>query len=1370
MIVIDLVYNLSVLIALSVLSGFIDTRYSRAQLKGKILQGLLFGVTAIIGMLYPFHLAEGIIFDGRSIVISLCALFFGPVSGSISAVVAIIFRQYLGGGGAIVGSSVILSSFLIGLYFFQRRKRQDIKYFTNFQLYIFGLAVNTVMLILFLMLPYKDMIGMYKVLLPTILGVYPFASLLIGKILLDQEEKQSYINKLKTSEERWQFALEGAGDGVWDWDASSDKVFFSHQWKAMLGYNDNEVENTFEAWEKLLHPDDKANVFEELDKHFNGEIPLYQSEQRLKCKDGSYKWILDRGKVIQWDNDGKPIRIIGTHTDISERIFAEIVLKESEEKYRTILKSAIDGFWMLDKNGWLLEVNDTYCKMSGYTMQELLSLNISDLVYNETSLDLTIHRQKIKENGEDRFESIHRRKDGSVFDVELSVQYKETNGGRWVAFLKDITEQKISEKKLIESQERFKLAFETSPDAVNINRMSDGLYLEINEGFTRTTGYTKEDVIGKTSLEINIWENPDDRAKLVSGLKNGGHVTNLETKFRLKNGNIIYGLMSASIILLKNEPHIISITRDITERKYAEDKIRENEEIFRELLKHSPVYIFFKDENIRSIRLSKNYEQMLNMPLENMIGKNIDELFPSDLAKNILADDKKILQKGELIRVEEELNGHFYTTIKFPIKIEGKPRYIAGFTIDITERKKAEEALLESKILFQTLANVSPVGIFRTDANGYTTYVNPRWCNISGLSFEDGLGNGWLKAVHPDDRETIKKGWQDSTTIKAESYADYRFLKNDGSIRWVMGQAIPEKNSENQVVGYIGTITDITDRKHAEETLRGNEEKMRTIVEGTPHLFFYTQNTKAELTYISPTVEKISGYSPDKWLKTKDWFTTDSKINKLAKERTRAHLRGEHFSESINIEIFHSNGDIVTLEVFETPIYQNGKVVGLQGVAHDITDRKRAEEEIRKLFRGVEQSPASVVITDVKGNIEYVNKKFCDVTGYDYDEIIGNNQSLLGTGERSEEEDMEMWDTILSGKDWHGEFHNKKKNGELYWESASISPIQNEIGEITHFIEIKEDITEKKKMIDELISAKEKAEEMSRLKSNFLANMSHELRTPLVGILGYADYLRREVNSQDIKNMAETIFNSGARLSETLNLILDLSKFETEKKDIKYQKIEIISISKEIIALFNEVARKKQIELKLLFNHEPIIINFDQRAFRSIITNLVNNAIKFTSEGSVVCDIALSNNSVVIKVIDTGIGIAKNDFQIIFDEFRQASEGYSRNFEGSGLGLSITKKLVDKFGGTISIESEVGKGSTFIVELPYANDEIIPNNQTITKLEETRDMRMQKQEKPIALLVDDDPIVFQVMKRYTSEYIQLETAFKCRSCHTNVSK
>jgi PAS domain S-box-containing protein len=1238
MIKIDLIYNLAVLIALSALSGFIELRFSRNEIKGKILQGVLFGMTAMIGMLYPFHLTKGIIFDGRSIVISLCTLFFGPVPGSIASSIAITYRIYLGGGGVLTGSLVILSSFIIGALFYYRKIKTADNKFSNFQLYIFGLLVNGITLILFSILPFNDKIEMYMILFPTVLGIYPLATLLIGKILLDQEEKQIFLNKITESEERWQFALEGAGDGVWDWNVKTNEVYFSKQWKAMLGYSDNEINNHFAAWENLLHPEDKAGVLAEIDKHIKGETSSYQSVQRLKCKDGSYKWILDRGKILKRDAHGEPLRIIGTHSDISDDKEAEIAAKESEQKYKRIVEHTPDGV-IIHSKGKTLYANPAAAKMIGAESAEhLLEIPVMNFVHPDSMESVITRLKKILETGEtsDFVEEklIKLNKETLIAEIiGIPIQYKGKTAIQTI--VRDITERKKAELALKESEEKFKLAFQTSPDSVNINRLSDGLFIAINEGFTRITGYTEEDIFSKTSLEINIWVNPEDRTKLIQELKKNGRVTNLEAKFRFKNDHIVFGLMSASIISINNELCIISITRDISERKIVEEALQEN------------------------------------------------------------------------------------------------------------------------------------------------------------------------------------------------------------------------------------------------------ERKMRTIVEGTPHLFFYTQNSNAELTYISPTVEQISGYTVDEWLNRKDWFTTDSKINQLAREKTHSHLKGKFAIEPTLIEIYHSNGNIITLEVFETSVFKDGKVIGLQGVAHDITERKKveeeilqsektfsemfhkspasiiltvpnegtildvneaflkgtyylkdevighstlelglfddlddrkqilymlntfgsvsdfecrfrdkngkiiiallsivfikqkgktvqlntviditerktAEEEIRKLYRGVEQSPASVLITNTDGDIEYVNKKFCEVTGYSYDEIIGKNPRILSSGEKTREEYKQVWDTILSGNDWRGEFHNRRKNGELFWESAAISPIQNEKGEITHFIGIKEDITEKKRMIDALVNAKEKAEEINQLKSNFLSNMSHELRTPLVGILGYADFLRQEIESGELKDMADTIYNSGKRLSETLNLILDLSQFERDQKSFEFQKIDLVRKAKEVVTLFKETARKKGLELKTSFNRESIIVNFDERAFYSILNNLINNALKFTSEGSVTSSIYVKYNFIEIKVSDTGIGIAECDQRIIFEEFRQASEGFSRNFEGSGLGLSITRKLIEKIGGNISVESEVGKGSTFTVKLPLT---IVEEDKKYigpgSSLNHFAPEQLTK--KPLALLVDDDPFVYQIMKRYISEYINLET-------------
>jgi two-component system, sensor histidine kinase and response regulator len=304
---------------------------------------------------------------------------------------------------------------------------------------------------------------------------------------------------------------------------------------------------------------------------------------------------------------------------------------------------------------------------------------------------------------------------------------------------------------------------------------------------------------------------------------------------------------------------------------------------------------------------------------------------------------------------------------------------------------------------------------------------------------------------------------------------------------------------------------------------------------------------------------------------------------------------------------------------------------------------------------------------------------------------------------------------------------------------------------------VKERTKELENKNTELIAAKEKAEVMTNLKSNFLANMSHELRTPLVGINGFADFLRQELVNPELKFMAENIYISGSRLSETLNLILDLSLLESGKMVFKFQMINIVSVTEEIISLFKEAALKKNLSLVSSFNQPALFINADERGVRSIITNLINNAIKYTKEGGITINISLKDSFVELKVKDSGIGIAEEYHKAIFEEFRQVSVGFSRNFEGTGLGLNITKKLVEKFGGAISVDSELGKGSTFIVTLPLTINGEKKEQGKVLEKSAVEVLTAKKSAKPVVLLVDDDPFVYMVVKKYTEGQIELET-------------
>jgi two-component system, sensor histidine kinase and response regulator len=319
------------------------------------------------------------------------------------------------------------------------------------------------------------------------------------------------------------------------------------------------------------------------------------------------------------------------------------------------------------------------------------------------------------------------------------------------------------------------------------------------------------------------------------------------------------------------------------------------------------------------------------------------------------------------------------------------------------------------------------------------------------------------------------------------------------------------------------------------------------------------------------------------------------------------------------------------------------------------------------------------------------------------------------------------------------------------WDESEISILKAAAGSIGGAIE-------RERTNNELIAAKENAEEMNRLKSNFLANMSHELRTPLIAILGYAELLASESENNDTRSILETIHSGGTRLLETLNLILDLSKIESGKVIISPEHVNIREMISETVELFKTLALKKGIYLKANYNDDNLIILLDKRFLRSVLNNLIGNAIKFTNKGGVTIDIALNRETAAtelyLKISDTGIGIPESSRKVIFDSFRQASEGFNRQYEGTGLGLTITKKYVELMNGTIDVESEVGKGTDFIVMIPVVeavSQEAESNNREYTAIPEVTG-------KPKVIFVDDDAASRSVLSLFLRKLYDVDVA------------
>ena len=379
---------------------------------------------------------------------------------------------------------------------------------------------------------------------------------------------------------------------------------------------------------------------------------------------------------------------------------------------------------------------------------------------------------------------------------------------------------------------------------------------------------------------------------------------------------------------------------------------------------------------------------------------------------------------------------------------------------------------------------------------------------------------------------------------------------------------------------------------------------------------------------------------------------------------------------------------------------------GTASVRIDITEQKHSEEELRKLSRAVEQSPASVMITDTNGVITYVNPKFEDATGYTAIEAIGQRPQIIGSGEKNADAYDQLWKTISSGGEWRGEFHNKRKDGTLFWEYASISPIKNERGEITSYVAVKEDITDRKNVISELMSAKEQAELASHAKTQFLANMSHELRTPLNAIIGFSEMIMREmfgpVGNSKYLEYNKDIPDSGQHLLELITDILDMSKIESGNLHLNESPVEISRIAQACQKLINSRAYDKDISLLSDLPYPSPVVMADSVRLKQIFINLLTNSVKYTPRGGAI-SMALGiddRGGLQISITDTGIGMTEEDIPRALEPFSQIADIMSAPSEGVGLGLYLTRSLVEMHGGELQIDSTLGHGTTVTVHLP----------------------------------------------------------------------
>jgi len=516
-----------------------------------------------------------------------------------------------------------------------------------------------------------------------------------------------------------------------------------------------------------------------------------------------------------------------------------------------------------------------------------------------------------------------------------------------------------------------------------------------------------------------------------------------------------------------------------------------------------------------------------------------------------------------------------------------------------------------------------------------------------------------------------------------------------------------KRDEKEHLALLVAERTHELEKSHSEmlklvEELKSSEMRYRRLFESATDGILIINPETEEIVDANQFLIDLLGYSHDYLIGRKFW-DVGALMNVLACRVAFAKLKKKGYTRLDDLQIKSFNGKIIHVELVSN-IYFADKVKVVQCNIRDISARKKAEEQVWTLGKAIEQGPSSIIITNQKGEIEFVNKKFISNTQYHFKEVKGKYPRVFNPGHLSEKNYEDLWKKIQKGITWRGEVQNRRKDKTMYWEDTIISALINpENNTICNYVLIMNDMTEKKQMLDDLIAAKEKAEESDRLKSAFLANISHEIRTPLNCIIGFSDLLLDPKFDTDKKvEFAQMINSSGTNMLSMINDILDISKIEAGQLAIKKDVFSVNRLVSNVQKEYSYKAAEKGLTLGLDFMSptKEIYINSDASKLKQILVNLVVNAIKFSKDGHIEIGFKAKENVLEFHVKDAGIGIPKEYHEKIFDRFRQVESDYTREYGGNGLGLAISKSIVEMLGGKIWLDSEVGLGSVFYFTIP----------------------------------------------------------------------
>lgn len=1008
-------------------------------------------------------------------------------------------------------------------------------------------------------------------------------------------------------------------------------------------------------------------------------------------------------------------------TLLANEVVSQIVSRKKnaeKDKLEKMFNLSIDLKCAAGTDGYFKKLNPAFTLTLGWTIEELLAKPFYDFIHPD---DVTTTSNEIKKlaTGEKtiNFENRFITKNGDYLPISWNAISDEITGELY-AVGRDISERKKAEEKLTEYKHFF---YNTANFSCIAN--VEGYFEVINSNFEKALGYSERELLESQFLSFVHPDDIDLTLKEIKKLQRGATTINFENRYRKKDGNYLWFDWHATPNPVTGK--IYAIARDITEQKKAKELLTQSEEHNRFIMNSSPNSIVTINSSKKITFWNLQAETVFGWKKEEVLGKNmIDLLIPSryrDTWNKVIDQNSKNGKNSysnqllELTLLHKAGNEFYGETSITPIVQDGI-RYYSGFIQDITKRKEAEKKLSQSTKLLKTILANLRSGIRMEDQNRNLLFVNQHYCDMRNIDSKPEELAGTDGSNAPNEAPLFFKDAERLIIKTNKTLIDRKLVI--GELLETLDNHFIERDYiplfvDNEFKGQLWKYNDVTEKVQTQKLLEQSEERNLLIMNSSLNSIVTIDSAK-KITFWNHQSEIVFGWKEEEVLgKVFTDFMVPTRNKELWDNSVYQYLSEGH-TEFLNkqVELYGVNkaGNEFLTEITITPMTQDGETFFCAFI-QDISDKKAAEN-IRKIqeekFQNV-ITHMNLGLIEVDNNeiIQYANQSFAAIIGYEISELVGRN--LIDFFDSQDNLDI-LTSKIKLRQQGVSDIYQipiKNKSGELRWLTISGAPNYDNKGNVIGSIGIHLDITDQKKLESDLEKEKTNALKSSNAKEVFLANMSHEIRTPLNAIVGFL----RELDKLELTGLQKDYINNcsiaSKHLLSIINNILDISKIESgemslESVDFVFEK----SISN-VTTVLHPMLKQKELDFNITISKEiRNVLVGDAMRLQQILYNLVGNAIKFTSTGSIsinceVVDDSTFSQKLKISISDTGIGMESSFVSTIFNKFSQEDKETTRKYGGTGLGLPITKELVELMGGTIEIESEKNRGTTICLYLNY---------------------------------------------------------------------